>query len=284
MSAPDASAGEMPTVPRSRSGGPPSEAAVLERLLDGSPPVRGVPARFAELAAVLSAARGPATPAELAGQTEATRLFLDHGVPARRPLRRAWERVYRRVAALAPARILVAAGVAAASVTGLAAAAYADALPPALQSIAHVVIGAPPAHSGHAPSQNSATTSGGSGPVGVAGLASGVPSTAPSANPSPRPVGPSTFALSPSGGLCTAWRQGGIAADPVAYQALVKAAGSAAAIPGYCGAPLPRPTGRPSAAGSTPTGSTPAHPVWAPSPQPTASARQAGTVGSQPAH
>jgi hypothetical protein len=181
----------------------------------------------------------------------------------------------------------VAAGVAAASVTGLAAAAYADALPPALQSIAHAVIGAPPAHSGHPPGQNSARTSGGSGPAGVAGQAGGVPSTAPSATPSPRPVGPSTVAVSPRSGLCTAWREGGVAADSVAYQALVKAAGSAEAIPGYCGAPMPHPTGPPPAAGSS-AGSAapaqPAHPDWAPSPQPTSSARQAGAVGSRPAH
>lgn len=239
----------MPSIPESRAGGPLAESAILDRLLDGSLPATEVPDHLKDLAALLTAARGPATFAELAGQTEATQLFLDHGPAPHRPVRRTWGRLTRAVPALASTRLLVAAGIATASVSGLAAAAYAQALPGPLQSIAHAVIGAPAAHS-HA--KNSARTSGGSGPVGVAGMASGVPSTAPPTNPSPRSVGPSGPSTLPGGGLCTAFEHGGVFPGSTAYQALARAAGGAAAIPAYCGAAAAHPT--PHSTPSHPTG------------------------------
>ena len=145
---------------------------------------------------------------------------------------------------------------------GLAAAAYAGALPEAIQDFAHQTVGAPAASSDHTDtgSQGSAHRNGEAGDA--------------TAGQSSDPVGPDATG-SANYGLCTAYAQekaenGHVDSNSVAYQALAVAAGGADKIDDFC-ADVTAPSDDAGAAGvasnqadsSTPSNSS--HPTGRPS-------------------
>jgi hypothetical protein len=206
-----------------------------------------------EIAKVVGALRGPATPEELRDEARYLEVFDAVG-PApgrvveladadrRRPLRTV--RISSKVAA-AVAAILVA-GVG-------AAAAYTGNLPRGLQSSAHHLLGvqAPPRTT---PSTGPATTGPGAGATSTTPGPSATPGRSLSLTAgasSATPTGPagSTASLRPTpadvAGLCSAWSKGGLATTSTSYRRLALAAGGSAHVASYCAGVL----------ASTPTGS-----------------------------
>jgi hypothetical protein len=136
--------------PRDRTGpGPLSvrqqlDAAGAEGLLAGRDPGPEAPVAEQALAGLLAAARGPASPHELADEAAYVAMFVmatksqPRGVPgAGRPGSR---RTPRRLVRLALA--------AAAAVVAVGCTAYAGVLPPRIQEMVHVTFGAPAPHLG----------------------------------------------------------------------------------------------------------------------------------------
>jgi hypothetical protein len=204
----------MPYFPRSiPPDAPVIGDASLEALLRGAELPAGSAPELRSLAEALAAlTAGPASD-ELAGEAAALVAFRDrpgtfHSARRRHPARR---RRHRRAASrfrLLPARTAAAAAAAAlAGLGGITTAAYAGALPAAVQRVAHDVIGAPAA----------------------------------SATPATRraPVGPDA-AGRPAYGLCTAWAHAkahGIRKQQaVAFRNLAAAAGGASKVTAYCAA------------------------------------------------
>jgi|GEM_PF-2829754 len=179
---------------------------------------------------------------------------------------------------------------------GFGAAAYAGALPPVAQQVAHHVIGAPNGHPGN-----------GSGHPGRGAGHSPQPAGSPAAAPDPVPVSTSgstpTAAASsapagpdPSGaaafGLCNAYARAGdlVSEKTVAFANLATAAGGADQIEAYCAtvthpgsATASHPAGRPSTVPSEhPTGkqsTLPSHPAGPPS-----SEHPTGKPSAAPSH
>jgi hypothetical protein len=211
-----------------------------------------------EIAEVIGALRGPATPEELREQEHYLQVFDTVGPgPGRvveltddraKPLRTV--RIGSKVAAAVAAMLVVAVG---------AAAAYTGNLPRGLQSSAHRLLGvqAPPATStsagpttaGSTP-RATAATSATSGVSGVPGRS--LPPTGGATPSSVTPIGPTGSTIptlsTPPGvtGLCTAWSRGGLATTSTSYKRLATAAGGRDHIASYCAGVL---------ATSTPTAS-----------------------------
>jgi hypothetical protein len=182
----------------------------LSALLAGAAPAGDAPASLQHVADVLAALRTEPAADETAGRAAALAEFRRRvRVPA--PSTRSRR---TRPAVLMPLLRTRAGAAGTAAVLGfggIAAAAYADALPAAAQLVAHETIGAP------RPAQN---------PLGN-----------PAAGHSGTPVGPNASG-SPKFGLCTAYshetRHGSEAKTSVAFRNLAKTAGGAANVPGYC--------------------------------------------------
>lgn len=248
-----ASIPEMPENPT--SPGP----AIFDRLLEHADSA-ALPAQLTALAGLLAAASAPGMPGELTGEAAALKMFAAHapalaaaaaskaasqaasklpgqaaskaaGQPAGRHLAahtrllRLTPRLGHHLFSAAGGKVALAAGVVA--VSGFTAAGYAAALPAPLQSFAHDVIGAPAPSSHHGGHRGlRAVARPGTGrPVRGAGRSLGVPSTAPTTGPSPRPVGTQ---------LCVSWLAGGLPVHSTAYASLEKAAGGAAEMNAYC--------------------------------------------------
>jgi hypothetical protein len=211
-----------------------------------------------EIAQVVGALRGPATPEELREQERYLQVFDEVGpAPGRvvelaepdrgRPLRTL--RIGSKVAAAVAAILVVAVS---------AAAAYTGSLPRGLQSSAHRLLGV------QAPPSTTTSTAGPSGsPTGTTAGPSGTPgrSLSPTNGATGTPTGPSgSPGLSTPGvaGLCTAWSQGGLATTSTSYRRLATAAGGKGHIGSYCAGVLDSPTGSSTATqggSSPPTGS-----------------------------
>ena len=158
-----------------------------------------------DVADLLEAAAAPATASELASEREIVAAFQrEHlestSVTARRrtPVRS------RMLNSLLTGKIAAALAATAVGATGVATAAYADALPDSVQDIAHHLIAAPPAHShasdtGRAHGHQFATPS-------PSPTVSPSPSASDSASPSVSPSPSASISLDPAAfGLCTAW-------------------------------------------------------------------------------
>ena len=157
---------DLPSARRSaaRSAGRrPLTAADTERLLAGHEARPEAATAHHLLAGLLDSAAGPASDQELAGEVAAVAAFVlvsGGGAP-----RSAW---FREAGRRGP---VIAAGIAAAFVVGLAGAAAADALPAPIQELAHATFGAPaPRHS--VPPPRTTVPSGSPGPVTSPGLKS----------------------------------------------------------------------------------------------------------------
>jgi hypothetical protein len=208
--------------------------AALAALLAGDMPAVGAPASLQHVADVLAALRAESAADETVGQTAALAEFRRRVSASPQPARS--RRISRAVLIpLLRTRVGAAGTVAVLGFGGVAAAAYAGALPDGAQTLAHHTIGAPrPASE---------------------------PPASPAAGHSGTPVGPNASGH-PKFGLCTAYSHakghGSAVEKSVAFRNLVKAAGGAANVPSYCagvahpGAPQsaarqhkPHPTGKP---------------------------------------
>lgn len=184
--------------------------AALSALLSGDMPAVDAPASLQHVADVLLALRAEPAADETTGQTAALAEFRRRVGGSPQPARP--RRI--RPAVLMP-RLRTRAGAAGTAAVlgfgGIAAAAYADALPAAAQTIAHDAIGAPRPATGHQDS--------------------------PAAGHSGLPAGPNASGH-PRFGLCTAYshaqEHGSAAEKSVAFRNLASAAGGAANVPGYC--------------------------------------------------
>ena len=199
------------------------EDTSLAALLDGTELPAGAPPELHPLAQALAGLRGQPARAELAGEAETLAAFRGqfaapggaHRPPAgQRPL------LSRPLAARAAAAAAAVLGLA-----GAATAAYAGALPPVAQRVAHDIIGAP------------------------------APAARPAASPPLGTPGHAAF------GLCTAWaharEHGTHKQQAAAFARLAAAAGGAGKVTAYCAAvPAPgRTPARPRTALPTPHGS-----------------------------
>lgn len=184
--------------------------AALSGLLAGGTVGADAPASLQHVADVLAALRAEPAAGETAGRVAALTEFRRRlgGSPVSSRLRRTTPAA---VMPLLRTRAGAAGTAAVLGFGGIAAAAYANALPAAAQLVAHDTIGAPrPVPGNH---------------------------DNPAAGHSGTPVGPNVSGH-PRFGLCTAYshgkEQGGQAEKSVAFRNLAKAAGGAANVPGYC--------------------------------------------------
>ncbi len=219
--------GEMPEFPfPRRAGDQPVPGVALDRLLDGDFATGRTTPHVEALADLLSAAAGPPSDRELAGQAAAIAAFARER-PVGGHRHAAVARRRSMLATLLGTKLAAAAAAAAVGFGGLAAAAYAGALPEPIQDFAHQTVGAPsarsdhsdPANQGSAPRRSEASEHANTGQSG-------------------QPVGPDATG-SASYGLCTAFAEekaenGQVDTRSVAYRALVEAAGGADNIDQFC--------------------------------------------------
>jgi hypothetical protein len=228
MSGPGGYGGDMPEFPfPRRAGDQPVPGVTLDRLLDGEFATERASRDVDALADLLSAAAGPPCDRELSGQTAALAAFArEWDVGDQRHCAAATGR-RSMLATLLSTKLAAAAAAGAIGFGGLAAAAYAGALPEPIQDFAHQTVGAPSASSDHTDpgSQDSAHR----------------PSDASehaNAGQSAQPVGPDATGAA-TYGLCTAFAEekaenGQVDARSIAYRALAKAAGGADNIDEFC--------------------------------------------------
>lgn len=197
----------MPSCPTPPQGGFPLVGdAVFETLLVADLPPADVPAELRPLAEAVAALNVAPAGHELAGEPAARAAYRrGFGRPARSA--RAHRRRHRVLGSILSAKLAAAVAVA---VGALTSAAYANALPGPVQSLAHHTLGAPAPHP--------AT------PSGQPGTPPGRPAAAPDAQ-----------------GLCNAWAHakadGQAREEAVALRDLAAAAGGAARVTAYCAAP-----------------------------------------------
>jgi hypothetical protein len=221
--------------------------ASLAALLEGATPAADATAPLQHVADVLAALRAEPAGDEAAGHNAAIAEFRSRVGVSSRP-----GHSHRRkpgpfmLPALTRSRVGTAAIAAVVGLGGMAAAAYAGALPAVAQQAAHDVIGAP----GSAPKPQASRTN----PATVQ------PGT---------PVGPNPSGH-PSFGLCTAYldgkERGSHAEKPAAFRNLETAAGGAGNVRAYC-AGVPHPGAAQSAArhrGGEPESGTRTHPTGEP--------------------
>jgi len=209
------------------AGDPAYDALLTGKLLpeDAAEGLRPVAEAIAALNAAASASELAAAASALAEFRRAAGLSAE---PARSPRRR-----HPMLKSLLSAKLAAAAAAAVVSVGGVAAAAYAGALPASVQKIAHDTLGAPAPHSSARPSH---------------------PTT---------PAGPDAAGRA-AYGLCTAYAHlktdGSARQKAVAFRNLATAAGGAANVAAYCAKvahPGPTLSGKPS---SRATGKSTSHP------------------------
>ena len=216
-----------------------AEASVAA-LLAGAEPPAGVTPELGPLVQALAELRGQPASDELAGEAETLALFRKQfAAPAGARRRSARER--RPPSRSVAARTAAAAAVVL-SLAGAATAAYAGALPPAVQRLAHDIIGAPD------------------------------PGTRPAVSPPGTPQG------RPGYGLCVAWalarEHGHRRLQAAAFRKLVTAAGGPGQVAAYCtaightGRSSPHPAAAPQGSGK-PSGQPTPHASGKPTGQPT---------------
>jgi hypothetical protein len=190
--------------------------ASLAALLAGTEPAGGLAPGLQPLADALAALRVRPASDELAGES-AARAEFDTRVGAPSPVHRSRPRRHRLLGSRLSARAAAAAAVAALSLGGFAAAAFAGVLPAPAQRFAHHTFGAP---------ADRGTQTTGTHP-GVTATPAG-----------PDATGPAAF------GLCTAWAHakahGTHSQQAVAFRNLAAAAGGASNVAAYCAA-VPHP-------------------------------------------
>ena len=205
--------------------------ADLDRLLAGGSP--GPDQRG--LAALLDAAKAPASAAELAGERAAMAAYVAayrDAVPTGAPTRKTSVRIPSLARA---ATMKVAAGVAVLAVGGTAVAAETGSLPSTAQHHAHNLfsgLGVPPPATAPAPS---------SAPPAGPGATTARPTSSPQVTTvAPRPGSPSAVPPAPAArGLCQAWhaardKKNGKPMAAGSRRALAAMAGGVSGIPGFC--------------------------------------------------
>jgi hypothetical protein len=235
MSGPGGYGGEMPEFPfPRRAGDQPVPGVALDRLLDGDFATERTIPDVEALADLLSAAAGPPSDRELAGQTAAIAAFARERDVGGHRHNAAVARRRSVLSTFLGTKLAAAAAAGAIGFGGLAAAAYAGALPEPIQDFAHQTVGAPSASSDH-------SDPGSQGSAHRSSEASEHANTGQSGEP----VGPDATG-SASYGLCTAFAEekaenGQVDTRSVAYRALVEAAGGADNIDEFCaGVAAPR--------------------------------------------
>ena len=246
MSGPVGYGGEMPEFPFPRRTSDQTVPGVaLDRLLDGEFVTEQAMPAVEALADLLAAAAGPPSDRELSGQTAATAAFARERDAGRKPRPATAARRRSMLATLLGTKLAAAAAAGALGFGGLAAAAYAGALPEPIQDFAHQTVGAPAASGDHAdpggqgsahrndPASEHANTEQSSGPVG------------------PNATGAARF------GLCTAFaaekaENGQVDTKSVAFRAVADAAGGADNIDEFCAGVTP-PSNNAGTAGSAST-------------------------------
>jgi hypothetical protein len=278
MSGPGGYGGEMPEFPfPRRAGDQPVPGVALDRLLDGDFATERTTPDVEALADLLSTAAGPPSDRELAGQTAAIAAFArERDVGGHRHAAVARRR--SMLATLLGTKLAAAAAAGAVGFGGLAAAAYAGALPEPIQDFAHQTVGAPSASSDHSDpgSQGSAHRS-------------SEASEHANTRQSSQSVGPDATG-SASYGLCTAFAEqkadnGQVDTRSVAYRALVQAAGGADNIDEFCaGVAAPREGSGPASVPSSDAASehATAAPTDAPSHVPTTPQHPTGKPTTEP--
>ena len=258
----------MPRIPGQRRHSDATTVAELDdAVLDGGPLPAELPPELAAVPALLRAAAGPATEAELMGHQAAVAAFIRvaGGAGASRTRR------FRRpvmLSTLLTAKVGLAAAASAATLGGAAAVAYSGGLPTGPQNLAHHTIGAPAAaHLG-----TDGLTVEGTG-TDTEGTDTETDTADSTATPTATPVGPD--ATGPAAyGLCRAYaashKHGTKADKSIAFRNLATAAGGADNIAAYCaGVPHPgpssHPTGKPTDRPGHPTGKPTAKPTDRPS-------------------
>jgi hypothetical protein len=281
MSGPGGYGGEMPEFPfPRRAGDQPVPGVALDRLLDGDFATERTTPDVEALADLLSAAAGPPSDRELAGQTAAIAAFARERDVGSHRRQATVARRRSMLATLLGTKLAAAAAAGAIGFGGLAAAAYAGALPEPIQDFAHQTVGAPSASSDHSDPGNQ-------GSAHRHSEASEHANTGQSS----QAVGPDATG-SASYGLCTAFAEeraenGKVDTKSVAYQALVKAAGGADNIDEFCaGVAAPR---EGSGSASVPSGDAAsehatAAPTDAPNQVPTTPAHPTGQPTGLPSH
>src|SRR6266851_7308484 len=210
----------MPIFPWSARGDvPPVGDPAFDALLAGNLLPEDTAGGLRPVAEAIAALNAAPVTSELAAQASALRAFSAagrSGEPARSLRRR-----HPLLSSLLSAKLAAAAAAAAVSLGGVAAAAYAGALPASMQKIAHETLGAPAPH--------------------------------PSARPThpATPAGPDAAGRA-AYGLCTAYAHlkadGNARQKAVAFRNLATAAGGAANVAAYCARvanPRPTPSGKP---------------------------------------
>jgi hypothetical protein len=218
--------GEMPVFPHPRYAGElPVPGVELDRLLGGELPGAPISPEIDALGSLLAAAAAPPAAHELANEAAAVTGFAREqntdrpDTAARRP---------SMLATLLSTKLAAAAAAGAVTFGGVAAAAYAGALPDPIQDFAHQTVGAPSPDRGGTPESSNANEHANPGSAG-------------------QPVGPD--ATGPAKyGLCTAFAAEKAAnhqvdTNSVAFQAVAKAAGGAQNIDAYCADATPPGTG-----------------------------------------
>jgi hypothetical protein len=248
----------MPILPWSARGGiPPVGDPAYDALLDGHPVAKDVAQGLRPVAEAIAALNGEPETRELDAEAGALAVFRG-GIGMSAELARSRRRRRSLLASLLSAKLAAVAAAAAVTLGGVAAAAYAGALPASIQKLAHDTLGAPAAHRSAHPAHSAV------------------------------PVGPSATG-SAAYGLCTAYAHltvhGSTKQKAVAFRNLAAAAGGAANVAAYCakvahpgtspvGTPTSHPTGKPTALPSPaptshPTGQPSTHPTGQPSTHPT---------------
>lgn len=217
---------EMPNVLRPERGDmiPLSDAALGALLAGTQPPAEPAP-ELQPIADLLAALRAAPTSGELAGANRVLAEFR-RGTAVRRPLRRSRRRP--RVPAFRPGtKAAAAVGIAALTLGGVAAAAFAGMLSAPVQRIAHEAIG------------GSATSSGTQVTARVHQAKPRVPASPRASDPAAGPAVPR-----PCAGYARARAYGSFAQRAAAFGELVRAARGAGGAAAYCGETMPRPGGR----------------------------------------
>ena len=151
MNASNGYGGEMPEFPYPRPGGDhPIPGVELDRLLAGELPDGPQTPEVDALADLLAAAAAPASEHELAGEAAAVAAFVRVRDAGRQPQTAARRRPM--LATFLSTKLATAAAAGALGFGGVAAAAYAGALPDPIQDFAHQTVGAPSADGDHSSS------------------------------------------------------------------------------------------------------------------------------------
>jgi hypothetical protein len=225
MSGANGYGGEMPEFPYPRPAGErPLPGVELDQLLAGELPAEPRSTEVAALARLLGAAAAPPSERELAGEAAAVAAFVRVRDAGSQPQTAARRR--SMLATLLSTKLAAAAAAGALGFGGVAAAAYAGALPEPIQDFAHQTVGAPSADNDQSSPQGQGQDQRSGANENASGASSG------------EPVGPDATG-SAMYGLCTAFaaekaENGTVDTTSVAYESLAKAAGGTDKIDEFC--------------------------------------------------